>query len=84
MAGRRIHFQQLVHCSASVSADEFRQAVALIINIYNFNKQQLRADDFQMPPHRQAVPLCVTLDRPPSTNQEKSTLTIYDIKRSHN
>jgi hypothetical protein len=33
---------------------------------------------------RQPVQLCVTLDRPPSTNQEKSTLTIYDIKRSHN
>ena len=45
MAGLRICSQLLVRYSA----------VVLIINICNFTQQQLRADDFQMPPHRQAV-----------------------------
>jgi hypothetical protein len=57
MAGRRIYSQLFVRHSASVPADEQRQAVVHIVNICNFNQQQLRADDFQIPPHRQALTL---------------------------
>ena len=55
MAGRRIYSQFFVRYSASVPADELRRAVVLNINICNFIQQQLRADDFQIPPHRQAA-----------------------------
>jgi len=61
MAGRRISSQLFVRYSASVPADEKRRAVSLIINICNFIQQQLRADDFQIPPHRQAVSVVANL-----------------------
>ena len=55
MAGRRIYAQLFVRYSAFVPADECSRAVFLIINFCIFIQQQLRADDFQIPPHRQAV-----------------------------
>ena len=39
----------------SSSLTFFNLALVLIIIFCNFTQQQLRADDFQMPPHRQAV-----------------------------
>ena len=55
MAGRRIYSQPFVRYSAFVPADEYSRAVFFIINFCIFIQQQLRADDFQIPPHRQAV-----------------------------
>ena len=55
MAGRRIYSQLFIRYLAFVPADEYSRAVFLIINFCIFIQQQLRADDFQIPPHRQAV-----------------------------
>lgn len=55
MAGRRIYTQLFVRRSASFPADERRRAVVLIIIFCNFIGLQLRADDFQIPPHRKAA-----------------------------
>ena len=61
MAGRRIYSQLFVRYSAFVPADEYSRAIFLIINFCNFIQQQLRADDFQIPPHRQAVTVACNL-----------------------
>jgi len=61
MAGRRIYSQLFVRYWASVPADEYSRALVLNFNFCNFIQQQLRADDFQIPPHRQAVPLAVII-----------------------
>jgi len=63
MAGRRICPQLFARYWASVPADEQSRAVVLNINFCIFIQQQLRADDFQIPPHRQAVPLAEILNR---------------------
>ena len=55
MAGRRIYSQLFVLYSSSVPADEQSRAVVLIIIFCNFIQQRFRADDFQIPPNRQAV-----------------------------
>ncbi|RYZ18360.1 MAG: alpha/beta hydrolase, partial [Chitinophagaceae bacterium] len=55
MAGRRIYSQFFVRYSASVPADEYSRTVVLILIFCNFIQQRFHADDFQIPPHRQAV-----------------------------
>ena len=54
MAMPRIYSQLFVSNRVSVPADEERQAVVLLIDICNFTQQQVRSDDFQLPPHRSA------------------------------
>jgi hypothetical protein len=44
--------------SAFVRAEEHKCALVVIFIISNSIRQQLRADDFQIPPHRQAVTVC--------------------------
>jgi len=52
MGGRRIYSQLFVRCLASVSADRLLSASELTMNFCNFIQQRLRAEDFQIPPHR--------------------------------
>jgi len=40
------------------------------MNICNFIQQQLRGDDFQIPPHRQAVSVLCHLHNQPITNKQ--------------
>ena len=63
MAGRRIYSQLFVRSSAFVPADEYSRAVFLIINFCIFIQQQLQADDFKIPPHRQAVAVSGNIKR---------------------
>jgi len=51
------------------------QAVILIINICNFTQQQLRADDFQIPPHRQAVTV--------GGNAKATFATLHHFDKTH-
>ena len=64
MAGRRIYSQLFFRYSASVPADERLMSSRINNDFCNFIQQRLRADDFQMPPHRQAVAVSSHTGRP--------------------
>ena len=55
MAGRRIYSQLFVRYQQQSGLDFYYWAFVVIFIISNSIQQRLRADDFQIPPHRQAV-----------------------------